>query len=252
MSDLEKGETNPESVPLTSQNEVKAVVDDQMSDCYTKEQLMELSDTKCWNLTRKVLLGLFWLIWVAAIVWSVFIVVNSPKCEPEPEQAWFTKGAIANIQADNLEDAKAKMQNIEAGTFVGFLVSGIFPAMSGLLESPGQDELKKSLESLQEIALTKSAKIIHKVELNEENTNAENYQMFFANGGTISQGGSIPTDGFVFTNVDDNKLSILRGTNVTGSIFYDFNDDSTQTNGEFIYKGKIFYYNRLYKIVFRH
>lgn len=236
--DLEKGEISPESVPLTSvsPDEVKPVVDDQMSDCYTKEQLLELSDSKCWNLTRKLLLGLFAVVWVAAIVWSVFIVVNSPKCAPEPEQAWFTKGAIGRIDADSLEDATAKIEQLEAGTFVGFLVGGIFPAMSGLLQTSGQDELKKTLEALQEIATLKSAKIIHKVELDEETTNSNEYEMFFANTGTLGVGDGIPTDGFVFTNVDKNKLDILRGINVTGDVFFDFSDDQTQTNQEFIYK----------------
>ena len=102
MADIEKGQVPAEEVPLTATSPTEpigvATADDQMNECYTKEQLMELSDTKCWNLTRKVLLALFWLVWVAAIVWSVIIVAQAPKCKPEPEEAWFTKGALASIK----------------------------------------------------------------------------------------------------------------------------------------------------------
>lgn len=113
---------------LESQNDEKSRLretETTENDCYTKEELLELSNTPGWNIARKVLLGVFWLCWFGMIAWSVIIVIQAPKCKKEPEQAWFTKGAIATLDCATLELAEIpeQMATVEAGQYEGIIAT---------------------------------------------------------------------------------------------------------------------------------
>lgn len=91
--------------------------------CYTKEELLLLSDTPAWNLTRRVLLVVFWLAWLSMIGWSVMIVVNAPQCQPEPTQAWFTDSAVGRLDCSLTTEALvASVDELDHGQFTALIV----------------------------------------------------------------------------------------------------------------------------------
>jgi len=117
MSDLENQETEKSKL-----NEKTSKADN--SGCYTKEELLELSDTPGWNRARRVLLFFFWLSWVGMIAWSVLIIVQAPKCKPEPVQAAFTKSAIGQLDCNlATDDLVASVNSLDHGKFHAVLLS---------------------------------------------------------------------------------------------------------------------------------
>lgn len=117
MSDLENQTTEKSKL-----NEETSKADN--SGCYTKEELLELSDTPGWNRARRVLLILFWLSWVGMIAWSVLIIVQAPKCKPEPVQAAFTKGALGQLDCNlATEDLVASVKALDHGKFHAVVLS---------------------------------------------------------------------------------------------------------------------------------
>merc|ERR1712227_638587 len=177
MADLERGE----AVRLTNEEERKS---DNAQTCYTKEELEELANSGCWNSARKALLFLFWVVWIGAIAWSIFIVIKSPKCKPEPEQAWFTNGAVGLIEGG---DPVASIQASEAGQYSAFLVAGLIPAFKNLLQAGNIDEIRKTSEELAELAKSKGSKLMFKVDLgdSDEKLAIDRYNEYF--GGFFNQ-----------------------------------------------------------------
>ena len=106
--------------------------------------LLELSSTPCWNMTRRILLALFWVLWCGAIVWSVIIVVKAPKCKAEPNEAWFTNGGCARLDT-KLESAVDDLKALEAGKYAAIVVSGSF---SNSYSTPERHHLAQNLEYL--------------------------------------------------------------------------------------------------------
>jgi len=117
MSDIENQAT--EKSKLNEENSKR-----DNSGCYTKEELLELSDTPGWNRARRVLLILFWLSWIGMIAWSVLIIVQAPKCKPEPVQAAFTKGALGQLDCNlPTEDLVASVNELDHGKFHAIVLS---------------------------------------------------------------------------------------------------------------------------------
>merc|ERR1711953_1080172 len=118
MSDVENPAT--EKSKLNEETSSKA----NNSGCYTKEELLELSDTPGWNMARRVLLILFWISWFGMIAWSVLIIVQAPKCKPEPVQASFTQGALARLDCSlSSADLVASVEDLDHGKFQGVVLS---------------------------------------------------------------------------------------------------------------------------------
>merc|ERR1712227_119851 len=229
MADLERGE----AVRLTNEEERKS---DNAQTCYTKEELEELANSGCWNSARKALLFLFWVVWIGAIAWSIFIVIKSPKCKPEPEQAWFTNGAVGLIEGG---DPVASIQASEAGQYSAFLVAGLIPAFKNLLQAGNIDEIRKTSEELAELAKSKGSKLMFKVDLGDsgEKLAIDRYNEYF--GGFFNQ-----ADGFVFTGADASVVeSVRQRENKEHFLFFEIGMDQLEAvadqNGEneFFYQG---------------
>lgn len=207
MTDLERG---AEAVRLTNEEERKS---DNEQTCYTKEELEELANTGCWNTARKVLLMLFWIVWIGAIAWSIFIVIKSPKCKAEPEQAWFTRGAIGLIEGD---DPVALIEATEAGQYTAFLVAGLIPAFKDLLQAGNVDEMRQTSEQLATLAKSKGSKLLFKVDLanSDEKLSGDRYTEYF--NGYFAES----SDGYVFTGADAEVVSGVRNANEKHDLFY--------------------------------
>ena len=75
-------------------------------------------------MARRVLLLLFWISWFGMIAWSVLIVVQAPKCQPEPVQASFTQGALGQLDCSkNTADLLQDITDLEHGKFQGIVLS---------------------------------------------------------------------------------------------------------------------------------
>jgi len=232
MADLERG---AEAVRLTNEEERKCEAE---QTCYTKEELEELANTGCWNTARTVLLTIFWAVWIGAIAWSIFIVIKSPKCKPEPEQAWFTNGAIGLIEGD---DPVGMIETTEAGQYSAFLVSGLIPAFNQLLQLENVDELREQSTKLATLSKSKGAKLLFKVDLDEsdesEKLGADRYAEYFA--GYFGE----QSDGFVFTGwTDAEVISSVRTANKNHDLFYQVDGDkladiaSQRATNEYFYQ----------------
>ena len=58
------------------------------------------------------------------IAWSVLIIVQAPKCKPEPVQAAFTKSAIGQLDCNlATEDLVASVNSLDHGKFHAVLLS---------------------------------------------------------------------------------------------------------------------------------
>lgn len=234
MTDLERG---AEAVRLTNEEERKS---NNEQTCYTKEELegwffitlffkdfvvkinpysilkinrLELANTGCWNTARKVLLLLFWIVWIGAIAWSIFIVIMSPKCKAEPEQAWFTSGAIGLIEGD---DPVALIEASEAGQYSAFLVAGLIPPFKDLLQAGNVDEMRQTSEQLATLAKSKGSKLLFKVDLagSDEKLSGDRYTEYF--NGYFGEN----SDGYVFTGADAEVVSGVRNANKNHDLFY--------------------------------
>lgn len=193
VADLESGKEIDENTELRPQ--------EQKNDCYTKEELLELSNTPGWNAARKVLLGLFWLLWFAMIAWSVVIVINAPKCKKEPSQAWFTEGAIASLDCagNDLDSVKTLGEKVESGQYKAIKGENCIPAIKDL-DSVSDDQKALTAEVC---ALAKSKDMKCIIALDSVDTEDFSAEIFEKVKSTISD-----ADGFILKNAGDTKISI--------------------------------------------
>jgi len=81
------------------------------------------------------------------IAWSVIIVIQAPKCKKEPQQAWFTKGAVATLDCATLEldQITEQMATVEAGQYEGIIVKNCVEEAeksAALVESGNAKDIK--------------------------------------------------------------------------------------------------------------
>merc|ERR1711953_138533 len=209
MTDLEKQDP-VETARLTTGEE--------SNECYTKDELLKLSSTPCWNMTRRILLALFWVLWCGAIVWSVIIVVKAPKCKAEPNEAWFTNGGCARLDT-KLESAVDDLKALEAGKYAAILVSGVLPAFKALQQNFNQNEFLETMTSVKNAALTKNSKVIHMIDLADGDLNENSYLEF---SGYLNFDAT--TDGIIYQNAKKAEINAIRAGNPGYDVFYEVND----------------------------
>ena len=49
----------------------------------------EISSQPNWVRARWALFIIFWIIWFAMLIGAILIVINAPRCKPEPKQQWY-------------------------------------------------------------------------------------------------------------------------------------------------------------------
>lgn len=225
MTDLEKQDP-VETARLTTGEE--------SNECYTKDELLKLSSTPCWNMTRRILLALFWVLWCGAIAWSVIIVVKAPKCKAEPNEAWFTNGGCARLDT-KLESAVDDLKALEAGKYSAIVVSGVLPAFKALQQNFNQNEFLETMTSVKNAALTKNSKVIHIIDLADGDINENSYLEF---SGYLNFDAT--TDGIIYRNAKKAEIDAIRAGNPSYDVFYEVSepDDllTDRKNNEYFYQ----------------
>lgn len=70
----------------------------------TKEELMKYANDPFWVFLRRVLLILFWLLWIAMLVGAVAIIVVTPKCAAPKQPDWYESSVVYQLRADEFAD----------------------------------------------------------------------------------------------------------------------------------------------------
>lgn len=70
-----------------------------------------ISSKPHWVRARWALFIIFWIAWVAMLVGAILIVVNAPRCKPEPVQQWYKDDVVYEVDAKQFADG-----------FKGFLI----------------------------------------------------------------------------------------------------------------------------------
>jgi len=111
-ADMASSQAKVESEPLTDEVKVKITGGDDKVDLgtkegfngLTKEELMVYAKDPYWVRLRWALFILFWIIWVAMLVASIWIIIQAPKCpSPEPRQ-WYMKGPVYRVSVPKFKD----------------------------------------------------------------------------------------------------------------------------------------------------
>ncbi|XP_061406110.1 amino acid transporter heavy chain SLC3A2 [Lethenteron reissneri] len=83
----------------------------------TKEELLKISTQPFWIRTRLALLVLFWLGWLAMLAGAVAIIVQAPRCKPEPPRDWWQLTAVYDVStaafADNNGAGKGDVRGVQ-------------------------------------------------------------------------------------------------------------------------------------------
>nr|CAB3266279.1 4F2 cell-surface antigen heavy chain [Phallusia mammillata] len=76
-----------------------------------KEELLEISNQPKWVRARWVLFILFWLAWIGMLVAAILIVVNAPRCKPEPKPEWYQDTVVYEVDAKKYAGGFAGMND---------------------------------------------------------------------------------------------------------------------------------------------
>nr|XP_002120584.1 4F2 cell-surface antigen heavy chain [Ciona intestinalis] len=149
--DVEMGDMSDETKELNPEVKVELLKKEEPEkDRFTglkKEELLAISNEPKWVRARWVLFILFWLVWIAMLVGAILIVVNAPRCKPEPVPQWYQdtvvyEADVAEFAADfkGMENHLPYIQSLKSDAV---LVSGAGDPTGNL---PGFDDLKKAME----------------------------------------------------------------------------------------------------------
>lgn len=71
--------------------------------------LSAISDQPKWVRARWVLFIVFWLAWIGMLVAAILIVVNAPRCKPEPKPEWYQDTIVYEVNTKNFANGFAGM-----------------------------------------------------------------------------------------------------------------------------------------------
>lgn len=71
----------------------------------SKDQLLIYATDPQWVMIRRVVLGLFWVLWLAMLVAAILLIVLTPKCPYKPKMEWHQKGVIYQINSEKFIDS---------------------------------------------------------------------------------------------------------------------------------------------------
>jgi len=123
----------------------------------TKEELLEISAQPGWVRARWCLFILFWLVWVGMLVGAIVIVIQAPRCKPNPELTWY-QSEVGYVVNDKFGDASQHLDYVKDLSAKAVIVTGKDgpdDAFSALLTSKS-DKQYKGFKVVAEVALDTS------------------------------------------------------------------------------------------------
>ena len=66
--------------------------------------IAEISNEPKWVRARWVLFIIFWIVWIAMLVGAILIVVNAPRCKPEPTPKWYQDTVVYELNAEEFTE----------------------------------------------------------------------------------------------------------------------------------------------------
>uniref|UniRef100_H2Y6E5 Glycosyl hydrolase family 13 catalytic domain-containing protein n=1 Tax=Ciona savignyi TaxID=51511 RepID=H2Y6E5_CIOSA len=130
--DVEMGDMSDETKELNPEVKVELLnKEEKEEERFTglkKEELLAISNEPKWVRARWVLFILFWLVWIGMLVGAILIVVNAPRCIPEPVPQWYQDTVVyeADVSefAADFNGMKEHLPYIESLNAETVLISG--------------------------------------------------------------------------------------------------------------------------------
>jgi len=70
----------------------------------TKEELMRYANDPFWIRLRWILFIAFWALWVGMLVGAIYIIIQTPKCQPPEPHNWYKQGPLIQIETLDIPD----------------------------------------------------------------------------------------------------------------------------------------------------
>lgn len=118
----------------------------------TKEELLEISGQPGWVRARWLLFILFWLVWVGMLVGAIVIVIQAPRCKPDPELAWY-QTEVSYVVDETFGDVELHLDYVKSLSAKSVIVKGM----------SADDEFKTMMETIAGDKQTQDFKIIAEV-----------------------------------------------------------------------------------------
>lgn len=119
----------------------------------TKEELLEISGQPGWVRARWLLFILFWLVWVGMLVGAIVIVIQAPRCKPDPELAWYQTEVTYVVNEKTFGDVELHLDYVKSLSAKSVIVKGM----------SADDEFKTMMETIAGDKQTQDFKIIAEV-----------------------------------------------------------------------------------------
>ena len=71
----------------------------------SKEEVMKFGNDPKWVRIRWVLFILFWIVWAGMLAAAILIVAVSDKCPPRPNQSWYDREALYQLDVKTFKDS---------------------------------------------------------------------------------------------------------------------------------------------------
>jgi len=119
----------------------------------TKEELLEISGQPGWVRARWLLFILFWLVWVGMLVGAIVIVIQAPRCKPDPELAWYQAevGYAVDSTFGEAQDHLDYVKGLSAKSVIVKGMSASDDAFAQLLASK-EEKQNKEFKFIAEVA----------------------------------------------------------------------------------------------------
>lgn len=120
----------------------------------TKEELLEISGQPGWVRARWLLFILFWLVWVGMLVGAIVIVIQAPRCKPDPELEWYQK-EIGYVVDETFGDAAEHIDYVKDLGPKTLIVKGMEEsALKDMLEGIASEKQNQDFKFIAEVAAT--------------------------------------------------------------------------------------------------
>lgn len=125
----------------------------------TKEELLEISGQPGWVRARWCLFILFWLVWVGMLVGAIVIVIQAPRCKPDPELTWY-QSEVGYVVDGTFGEASDHLDYVKSLSAKAVIVKG----------SDAPDDAFQALVDSKDEKQNKDFKLVAEVKVDGSNT----------------------------------------------------------------------------------